>query len=264
MRNGFLGWIVVAAAVLAVSPGVLAQTARRPAAPQTRPDLSGIWNRRAVRDAAGSLADDAAGTPFLGFSKAVPPLRPEALDKYKANRQGIADARLKGRDDLDPLSSCFPIGPTRIFTEPRPFEIRQVPEVVYILSEIDHQVRRIYTHGKGRLEGFPATWLGYSMGTYDGDTLVVDTIEINEPTWIDSLGTPHSDALHLTERFRRVNRDTLEIEFTFDDPKTFAKPWTGKKLYQLQPPGSEIKDHIICEEHRKLGLRTEGLEFIKP
>ena len=68
--------------------------------------------------------------------------------------------------------------------------------------------------------------------------------------------------LHLTERFRRVNQNTLEIEFTFDDPKTFTKPWTGKKVFQLQPPGFEMKEHVICEEYRKLGLRKEGYEFI--
>ena len=105
--------------------------------------------------------------------------------------------------------------------------------------------------------------MGYSTGKYEGDTLRVDTTAIRDETWIDSLGTPHSEDLHLTERFRRVNQNTLEIEFTFDDPKTFTKPWTGKKVFQLQPPGFEMKEHVICQEHRKLGLRKDGYEFIK-
>jgi hypothetical protein len=106
--------------------------------------------------------------------------------------------------------------------------------------------------------------MGYSIGKYEGNTLVVDTTDMNDKTWIDTLGHPHSDALHLVERFRRPSHDTLEIAFTFDDPKTYTKPWTGKKVYRLQPPGYEIKEDIICEGYRKLGLRTEGYEFIKP
>ena len=217
-----------------------------------------------MSDRSGTFADDPGGVPFLGFAKDAPPLRPEALDKYKAIRQGVPDAKARGRDNLDPISSCFPPGPTRIATEPRPIEIRQVPEVVYILTEVDHWVRRILTDGKPRIEGYPATWMGYSTGKYEGDTLVAETTDINEATWIDSLGTPHSEDLKVRERFRRVNRNTLEIEFTFDDPKTFTKPWTGKKVFQLQPPGTAMKDEILCEEYRKMGLRKDGYEFIKP
>ncbi len=260
MRTGFIGSIVVGIAALAVTPGLLAQSA--PRSGTAKADLSGIWNRRAVSDRFGTLADDPGGVPFLGFGKGVPPLRSEGMDKYKANRQGIAEARAKGRDDLDPLSSCFPPGPARIFTLPRPFEIRQTPDTVYILSEFDHVVRRIYVDGRVTPDGYPSVWMGYSIGKYEGDTLLVDTTAISDQTWIDSLGTPHSEDLHLTERFRRVNQNTLEIEFTFDDPKTFTKPWTGKKVFQLQPPGFEMKEHVICEEYRKLGLRKDGYEFI--
>jgi len=106
--------------------------------------------------------------------------------------------------------------------------------------------------------------MGHSIGSYDGNTLVIDTVGINDNTWIDDLGHPHSDALHLSERFRRMDHDTLEIEVTFDDPKTYTRPWTGKKVYRLQPPGYEIKEDMICEQYRKPGLRSDGFEFIKP
>jgi hypothetical protein len=224
------------------------------------PDLSGIWARAA--GGGGIYADDANGTPFLGFTKDAPPLTAEAMEKYRANRRGVSDARARGRDDQDPLAFCFPPGPTRIFTEPRPFEIRQIPEMVYIISEIDHVVRRIQTQGE-KIDGYPPTWHGYSVGHYDGDTLVAETVEINEQTWLDGLGTPHSDALKLTERFRRVNRNTLEIEVTFDDPKAFTRPWGGKKQYQLQPANFEMPDHALCEEFRKEGLRRSGFEFFQ-
>ncbi|HSZ20125.1 MAG TPA: hypothetical protein VK770_10050 [Candidatus Acidoferrum sp.] len=263
MRYGFLGstLALVAFAFAAVLP---AQTTKPAGAANNIPNLSGTWNRSMGHTAAGIFDDDPAGVPFLGFTKQEPPLQPTALQIYQANRKGITDARLKGRDDSDPSNSCYPPGPTRIFTGPRPFEIRQTAVEVYILSEMDHWVRRIYMDGRGHPDGYPSTWMGHSIGKYEGNTLVVDTAAINETTWIDSLGHPHSDALHLVERFRRLNHDTLEIEVTFEDPKVYTKSWTGKKVYQLQPSSYEIKEDVICEEYRKPGLRNDGFEFIKP
>lgn len=260
MRRGPTGSAILLVALASLGAWLAQARSRTP----TIPELSGIWNRTAARTTAGAFADDPAGVPFLGFSKQEPQLEPAALKIYQANRNGITDRRAKGRDDADPTESCFPPGPTRIFTLARPFEIRQTPEVVYILSEADHWVRRIYTDGRAQPNGYPVTWMGYSIGKYEGNTLVVDTTNINADTWIDGLGHPHSDALHVVERIRRLDRDTLEIDFTFDDPKTYSKPWTGKKVYQLEPPGYEIKEDVICAQYRKLGLRTEGYEFIKP
>lgn len=263
MRNGFLGSTLLLVA-FALSAVLFAQTGKPSGAVTKIPDLSGTWNGSIGRTAAGTFDDDADGVPFFGFTKQAPPLQPSAMKVYQANRNGITDPRLKGRDDSDPSNSCFPPGPTRIFTIPRPFEIRQTNVEVYILSEMDHWVRRIYMDGRGHPDGYPSTWMGHSIGKYDGNTLVVDTAAINETTWIDTLGHPHSDALHLVERIRRLNHDTLEIEVTFDDPKAYTKPWTGRKVYQLQPPSYELKEEVICEEFRKPGLRTDGFEFIKP
>jgi hypothetical protein len=263
MRNGFLGSTLVLAA-FAFSAVLLAQTAKPSGGATSIPDLSGTWNRGTGGTATGIFDNDANGVPFLGFTKQDPPLQPSAMQIYQTNRQGITDPRSKGRDDIDPSTSCFPPGPTRIFTIPRPFEIRQTAGEVYILSEMDHWVRRIYMDGRGHPDGYPSTWMGHSIGKYEGSTLVVDTAAINETTWIDTLGHPHSDALHLVERFRRVNHDALEIEVTFEDPKDYTRPWTGKKVYQLQPPNFELKEDVICEEYRKPGLRNDGFEFIKP
>lgn len=265
MRKCIWSWIVVSVVAFATPFSMLAQQS---GAARGMPDLSGVWGRRAVTNSAGIFADDPNGAPFLGFTRQAPPLQREAMEKYRANRRGVSDARARGHKDQDPLEFCFPPGPTRIFTEPRPFEIRQIPDVVYILSEINGTVRRIQTGGnqfdlKAVVEGYPPTWYGYTVGRYDGDTLVAETVVIDEQTWLDSLGTPHSEALKLTERFRRANPNTLEIEFTFDDPKNFTRPWGGKKQFQLQPPGTEIKEHLLCEEFRNLGLRQSGYEFFR-
>ena len=263
MRICFHGSILVLA-VLGCSTFLLAQTSKPSGAAKSAPDLSGVWNRAGGRTAAGILEDDPGGVPFLGLTKQEPSLQPAALKIYQSNRQGVADARAKGRDDSDPSTSCFPPGPTRIFTAPRPFEVRQAPDVVYIVSEIDHWVRRIYMDGRAHPDGYPSTWMGHSIGKYDGDALVVDTVAVNEGTWIDSLGHPHSDELHLVERFRRANPKSLEYEVTVEDSKDYTKPWTGKKAYQLQPASLEMKEDVICDQYRKPGLRSDGFEFIKP
>src|SRR5260370_12112510 len=137
MRSAFLGSILVILA-FAFPAALLAQTAKQPGTP----DLSGIWNRSAGRTADGIFDDDKNGVPFLGFTKQEPPLQPAAMEIYKANRNDVADRRLKGRDDSDPSNSCFPPRPTRIFTIPRPFEIRQTAQVVHIPSDLHHCVRR--------------------------------------------------------------------------------------------------------------------------
>src|ERR1700687_1407509 len=168
MRNGFLGSTLVLVA-FAFSAVLLAQTAKPSGAVTSMPNLSGTWNRGVGRTPAGVFDDDAGGVPFLGFTKQEPPLQPAAMQIYQANRKGIADPRLKGRDESDPINSCFPPGPTRIFTIPRPFEIRQTAEVVYILSEMDHWVRRIHMNEGEHPDGYRSTGMGHSVGEDEGN-----------------------------------------------------------------------------------------------
>ena len=180
-------------------------------------------------------------------------MTPWADAKYKSHRKDIEKLSELEAQAFDPWWNCFPPGPTRAFTIPRPFEIRQLPGVVFLFFEWDHWPRRIYTDGRAHPDGYPITWMGHSIGHWDGDTLVADTIGINDQTWLDRRGLPHSEALHIVERFRRVNPKTLEIEFTLDDPKAFAKPWRGKKVFDLMQPGWEVLEHIACEELLEMG-----------
>jgi hypothetical protein len=128
---------------------------------------------------------------------------------------------------------------------------------------MDHQVRRIYTDGRKHLEGAPLTFMGDSIGKWDGDTLVVETVGLNDLTWLDGLGHPHSDALRIVERIKRFDHDTLVIDFLFDDPKAYTKPWTGRKIYKSRP-NWQIMEYILCEDHmkeefsRKMGGETKG------
>ena len=161
--------------------------------------------------------------------------------KYRQARQGVTSLYTSGGDEFDPTHSCFPHGMPRIYTTPRPFEIIQNARLMAMLFESDHWVRRIFLDGRGHPDGYPVSWMGHSDGKWDGDTLVVDTININPGSWwLDNLAHPKSDALHIVERFRRPNHNTLEIDFTFDDPKTYTRTWTGKKIFDLAPAGYEV------------------------
>jgi hypothetical protein len=126
-------------------------------------------------------------------------------------------------------------------------EIIQIPGRVIMFFEFNHYVRQIYTDGRGHNEDLPPTWMGDSIGRWEGDTLVVDTTGFNDKTSIDRLGHPHSDAMHLVERIRRVDHDTLQDDLTVDDPKAYAKPWTGQQIFQLKP-GWEITEYV-CEDN---------------
>jgi hypothetical protein len=248
-------FLLVAGAVLTLSGIVFAQTAPKTGA-TTIPDLSGIWdNTHQDVNRGGAAAGPPGGfmgpggIPTFGFTTEEPSMLPWAAEKYKAARTGLARGPLdRGRDDLDPTHDCFPYGPTRMYTTPRPWEIRQLPDVVLLIFEGDHWVRRVYMDGREHPDGYPLTWMGHSTGKYDGDSLIIDTVGMREGTWLDHMGHPHSDALHLTERLRRVDHDTLQIDLTFDDPKTYTKPWTGKKIFKLAPATFEILEDVICED----------------
>ena len=263
MRSRFGSLILAVAAALAFAPGNQAQTAGQSGAARVIPDLSGVWDNTHLDVRKGGPADGPPGgfigpgdIPTFGFTKEEPAMTPWAAEIYKANRTGVIRGPWdRGNDEIDPTHSCFPYGPTRMYTTPRPWEIRQLPDVVLLFYEGDHWVRRVYMDGREHPDGYPLTWMGHSIGKYDGDTLVVDTVRLNEQTWLDHIGHPHSDALHLVERFRRVDHDTLQIDILFDDPKAYTKPWTGKKIFKLAPPGYDILEDVLCEEWLEMGKK---------
>ena len=90
--------------------------------------------------------------------------------------------------------------------------------------------------------------MGHSAGKFEGDTLVIDTVGFNDKTWLDPMGLPHSEAMHVTERMRRVDHDTLENTYTIDDPKMYSKPWTASKIFKLKPDW-EIKEYVCAENN---------------
>jgi len=173
-------------------------------------------------------------------------MQPWAEEKYKAVKEGR---------DRDPnFVGCTPQGPTDLMLDNRRiFELRQFPDEVLLLFDQDHLVRRIYVDGRGHPESSSSTWMGHSIGKYEGDTLVVDTIGFNDKGWLDRDGHPHSDALHLVERIRRLSPKALEYEVTIDDAKAYKKPWTRKVVQDSLPPGFQILEGVLCDELLEMG-----------
>jgi hypothetical protein len=199
--------------------------------PKTRdgkPDLSGIWQ----------VAD---GTYLSNLAAAVQaPLNPSGAALYAERQKYDAKDR--------PSGHCLPRGvPSSMLVRGRPWKLVQTPGVILILYDESIHYRQIFTDGRGFPEDRIPTWFGYSIGTWEGDTLVVDTIGITDDTWLDDGGHPHSDALHLSERFRRRNVGTMDIEVTVDDPKVYIKPWTAPVRFELVPD-AELTEHV-CAVH---------------
>jgi hypothetical protein len=123
-----------------------------------------------------------------------------------------------------------------VYFHPYPFEVVHTPKSTLILYEYDHVVRRVYTDGRPLPKDPDLLWMGTSVGRWEGDaTFVVETVGFNEKTWLDRLGHAHSDQLKVTERFRRIDRDHLQLDITMEDPKALAKPWSTTFYYQSRP-----------------------------
>jgi hypothetical protein len=206
-----------------------------PRAADGKPDLSGVWEA----DGQTYFFDLAAG---LKPEDVVPQPWAKALQqKYEDNLH--AD---------DPLAHCLPHGVPRINTNGLfPFKIVQTPGLVVILYEQLNQFRQIFMDGRTLAKDLNPTWLGYSTGRWDGDTLVVDSTGFNGKAWLDTQkGHPASEELHVTERFRRTNFGTLEVVATIDDPKAYAKPWTTTTQKMLLQLDTDLLE-FICGENEK-------------
>lgn len=262
MPDGLTG-AIAAAALLAFTSALGAQ-APAPGAVEanSRPDLSGVWSLGDPSIATGnspfeasivSRKDIAAGRiPSFGFSTEEPPMQPWAAEKYKAERQGRSPHEA-GPDADDPIMYpyCIPHEFPRIYTSPFAFEIVETPLRVYMLFESGGQTRRIYLDGKKHLEGWAPSLMGISHGRWDGDTLVVDTdhlLSMDHFARLDSFGHPFTDALHVTERIRRTSPDVLQIDFLFDDPGAYTRPWPGRKFFARKD--WEITEARTCENHQ--------------
>jgi hypothetical protein len=258
MQSGIIRSIVIAGSVLSLSGIALAQSTQSPSSSKP-PDFSGVWTRRPIpppsnisKPPPGSRGG--AGNPdAYGFTAEIPTLTPWGEQQYKLVRTGTKDPyEMKPEPpDTELYPYCLPGGFPRVYTVPFPFRIVQTPDLMVMIFEYEDVVRQIYLDGRKHAAGEPTTFAGNSVGHWEGDTLVVETTDIDPISWIDNLGHPHSDALRVIERIQRPSQDALQIDFTFDDPKAYTKPWTGKKLFRLMPADTEIGEFSVCEDYLK-------------
>jgi hypothetical protein len=192
-------------------------------------DLSGVW----MRDAPPATA---LQYWIYELNQEEPPMTPWGLAKFKEAKSSFGAHQYPIEETNDPvLRKCDPPGVPRVYMHPFPFQFIQTPGEIVMLFEVDSLRREIYTDGKPRDPGLVPLWMGSSIGTWEGDTLVVDTINFNDKTWIDRVGHPHSDQLHVIERFRRPDHDHLIDDITVDDPKAYTKPWSAHLEFKLRP-----------------------------
>jgi hypothetical protein len=131
----------------------------------------------------------------------------------------------------DTTLQCYPPGVPRIYLFNFPMEIFVVPGRVLIIHEFGHYIRQIWTDGRKLPDDPPELRFdGYSVGRWEGDTFVVESSGFNDKLWLNYYGDPHSETMHLTERYQRLDKETLSIAVTVDDPKAYTKPWVGKPI----------------------------------
>jgi len=253
MRNRVLVSAIALMALMIFSLVVHAQNtapARAPAGPPPGAaskvaDLSGDWAPDPKRGGIGqslSLSDN--GGRERGKETDIPYL-PWAREKTLSERSSTGpDLGFASTTDPQVLY-CEPPGVPHIYLWPIKTKLVQTPEAVYILHELGPYYRVVWLNSKHPEDPDPQWW-GHSIGWYENDnTLVVDTVGFNDKTWLDQVGHPHSDQLHPIERYHRVDKTTMELDMTIDDPGAYAKPWSARRNFTLSTTGF-LRYQQIC------------------
>jgi hypothetical protein len=255
---------VISTCLLAVSLAAQTPAYRARRTSDGKPDLNGIWQvlneanydielhmaRPALALQPGPYGPvPAAAVLPLGAVGAVPPgvgvveggelpYKPEALAKKKENQENWLTR--------DPEIKCYLPGVPRATYMPYPFQILQSPKAIFIAYEYAGAVRNVYLNDPG-----PSpvdSWMGQSVGRWEGETLVIDVTGFNDQTWFDRSGNFHSDALHVVERFTRTSPDVIRYEATIEDPKVFTRPWKmSMPLYRRQEKNAQLLDFKCVE-----------------
>jgi hypothetical protein len=183
------------------------------------------------------------------FTKEEPPMTEWGLAQYKAAKPSFGPHAVPVAETNDPMyHTCVPLGFPHIYLYPLPLQIVQTPSEVIMLFEWDSLRHHIYTDGRGHDSALGPSWMGDAIGRWEGDTLVVDTVNVNDKTWLDRIGHPHTEQLHVIERIRRIDHDHLVNDITFEDPKAYTKPWSAHLPYALKPKWTLAEQ--FCEDEQ--------------
>ena len=215
-------------------------SAPAPRGPDGKPDLSGIWwlsTGRSTETAPPKYLENIAAD----LKPEEVPFQPWAAALFKERKANLSK-------DV-PYSRCLPPGLPMITSFAAPWKVIQNPGLIAILYENSSTYRQIFMDGRVLSKDANPAWMGYSTGRWDGDTLVVETAGFNDKTWMDFFGHPHTEALRVTERIRRCDVGHLDVQYTFDDPKAYTKPWSVTIHPILLLEGDLYE--FVCNENEK-------------
>lgn len=203
-----------------------APPAKLPRLADGKPDFNGVWQIPYVNDMARGVQ---GGLPF--------------------SEVGAADFKIYDPAKFDYTGHCLPPGLTRLVNTPMPMEIVQTPKKVVLLFEGFNQFIVVPTDGRKHSTDPDPTWFGESIGWYEGDTLVIDTVGFNGKARLDTIGHPFSEKLHVIQRFTRTSEEKLDFEVTVEDPVMYTKPFSNKRVWTLRPDWDLIE--YSCMENNK-------------
>ena len=236
MRIRSICWMIALAAALTISSAAFAQVgqtqapAKTSAAPAPKRDLSGVWQYQGT-----------GGAESFAAEKDMPPMTPWAKARFDEEIPGYGSRARAGGND--PILQCDPIGFPRVMFMPTPTEFVNAPGRVLQFFEREHEWRPIWTDGRSLPTDADPTWYGHAIGHWEGDyTFVVESSGFNDKTWLSPAGFPHTEEMRATERYQRVDHETILYTLTVVDPKAYTKPIEGRHVTLKLRPHVEIEE----------------------
>ena len=222
-------------------------------APAPKRDLSGLWHYQGT-GASEPVAPD----------KLIPPMTPWGQARFEAEKPGYGSRRAPGGND--PILQCDPTGFPRVMFLNTPFEFVHLPGRLIQFFENDHEYRTIWTDGRDLPKDADPAWYGYAIGRWEGeDTLIVESAGFRDSTWLGSTGYPHSEDMRVTERYRRVDRDTILYDITITDPKAYTAPIVGPlRIIKLRPHDEMVEEICVHSEEKSFADRIAAPAVPRP
>lgn len=238
-------------------------SAPAPRAPDGKPDLTGVWHV----DNSGLPARPASAAPVLPGSPGGPSysgnifrdMKPQDVPE-KPEAAKLREERMKSGNRPNPSVFCLPMGFPVNNLVAEVVKFIQAPKEIVVIYEVDNSYRQIYLDGRPLPADMSPSWLGYSTGHWDGDTLVVETEGFNDRTWFDFMGHSHSEALHLTEHYHRRDYGHMDVEMTFNDPVMYTRPFTIKFTHALVPDTDILEAY--CNENERDRAHIQNLKEV--
>jgi hypothetical protein len=241
-----------------------APTGPAPRLPNGKPDFSGVWQRPYVPDMSRNGRGQ-AGYAEAPFAANDPAAKRDELHKagnfaeLPFTPAGLDDWKTYDPTNGDYTGSCLPFGMSRSMNSPDPVQIMQNDKYVALMFEQNSWFHVVHLNAEHPKNVEP-TWFGQSIGTWDGDTLIIDTVGFNGNTRLDTIGHPHSDGLHMIQTLKRTDAGHIAYTVTIDDPKAYTKPWKNERTWTLM--STEIIEYS-CEENNK-DLQNGHIKFWTP